>query len=141
MLSFCIILINSNPKAYKKAQEEVDTVIGEAQVTVDHLSKLPYVTACLREALRLWPTAPGSRVVPKSQNDADYPLLLGKKQYAIYKDDVIQWNMLKVHRDPLVYGEDADQFIPERMLDENFNKLPRNAWKVHQPRSFCIALY
>ena len=39
-------------------------------------------------------------------------------------------NTLKVHRDPRIYGENADNFIPERMLDENFKRLPRNAWKV-----------
>ena len=35
-----------------------------------------------------------------------------------------------IHRDPDVWGEDADQFRPERMLDENLSALPKNAWKV-----------
>ncbi|KAL7792090.1 hypothetical protein V8C37DRAFT_380716 [Trichoderma ceciliae] len=34
-----------------------------------------------------------------------------------------------VHQDKAVYGEDAAEFKPDRMLDENFNKLPPNAWK------------
>ena len=57
-------------------------------------------------------------------------MYIGKKMYEIKKDDIITVNMLKIHRDPLIYGEDAEEFIPERMLDENFNKLPRNSWKV-----------
>lgn len=32
-------------------------------------------------------------------------------------------------KDPKVYGNDADEFKPERMLDENFEKLPKNAYK------------
>lgn len=35
-----------------------------------------------------------------------------------------------IHRDPDVWGEDADEFKPERMLDENLSALPKNAWKV-----------
>lgn len=34
-----------------------------------------------------------------------------------------------LHQDPAVYGEDANEWKPERMLDENFNKLPPNSWK------------
>lgn len=32
-------------------------------------------------------------------------------------------------RDPAVYGADCEEFKPERMLDEEFNKRPANAWK------------
>ena len=133
MLSFLFILLIGNPRAYKAAQSEVDEVIGKETVKLEHLSKLPYITACMRETLRLWSTAPGSRVSTKSDNDANYPIYIGKKMYEIRKGDIMAMNMLKVHRDPLIYGEDAEDFIPERMLDENFNKLPRNSWKVRIP--------
>lgn len=33
------------------------------------------------------------------------------------------------HRDPAAYGEDAKDFRPERMLDDNLANLPPNAWK------------
>jgi cytochrome P450/NADPH-cytochrome P450 reductase len=35
----------------------------------------------------------------------------------------------QIHRDPAVYGDDAEAFKPERMLDEPFSKLPSNSWK------------
>lgn len=38
----------------------------------------------------------------------------------------------KIHRDPTVYGEDAEEFRPERMLDEEFNRRNQefpNCWK------------
>src|SRR6266436_10027762 len=38
----------------------------------------------------------------------------------------------KVHRDPVVYGEDAEAWRPERMLDAEFDRLNKefpNCWK------------
>jgi cytochrome P450 / NADPH-cytochrome P450 reductase len=54
-------------------------------------------------------------------------LLAGK--YQVYEGDPIIMLVKKSHLDPAVYGEDATQFKPERMLDANFEKLPKNAWK------------
>ena len=44
-----------------------------------------------------------------------------------------------MQNDPKVWGEDADQFKPDRMLDGKFEALPKNAWKPfgHGSRS-CI---
>jgi cytochrome P450 / NADPH-cytochrome P450 reductase len=44
-LSFAFYRLLKNPEAYQKAQKEVDEVIGKGPITVDHLSKLPYITA------------------------------------------------------------------------------------------------
>lgn len=60
-------------------------------------------------------------------------MYIGKNRYKIQKDDGVVVNKLKIHRDPAVYGEDAEQFKPERMLDEAFQKLPPNSWKVRHP--------
>ena len=54
--------------------------------------------------------------------------LLGGK-YAVSKGDQIAMMIKKSHIDPNVYGEDATEFKPERMLDGKFEKLPKNAWK------------
>ena len=112
------------------AQDEVDRVIGAGPVTVEYMSQLPYVSACLREVLRLYPSATGFQVVPNAQ---DYPIHIGTKKYQIQKGDIIRANLLKIHRDPLIYGDDSETFKPERMLDEHFNKLPPNSWKAGIP--------
>lgn len=57
---------------------------------------------------------------------AEDTLLAGK--YPVYKGEFINLLLTKSHLDPAVF-EDPLAFKPERMLDENFNKLPKNAWK------------
>lgn len=54
-------------------------------------------------------------------------LLAGK--YQVHKGDAIILLIKQSHRDPAVFGDDATEFKPERMTDENFEKLPKNAWK------------
>jgi cytochrome P450 / NADPH-cytochrome P450 reductase len=44
-LSFAFYRLLKNPDAYRKVQKEVDEVVGKGSITVEHLSKLPYITA------------------------------------------------------------------------------------------------
>ena len=75
------------------------------------------------------PTIPGTTIGPLPDTRED-PITIGGGKYLIKRDSVLTMLLAKVQTDPKVYGEDADKFCPERMLDEHFNKLPKNAWKV-----------
>jgi cytochrome P450/NADPH-cytochrome P450 reductase len=44
-LSFAFYNLLKNPETYRKAQEEVDRVCGTGPITVEHMSKLPYIAA------------------------------------------------------------------------------------------------
>ncbi|KAI0844915.1 bifunctional P-450:NADPH-P450 reductase [Daldinia vernicosa] len=121
MLSYAMYRLLKNPDTYRKVQQEVDQVIGKGPVTVQHMQKLPYITAVLREALRLDSPIPIFSISPVEDT-----LLAGK--YQVHKGEFIQCLLSKAHLDPTVF-EDPMAFKPERMLDENFSKLPKNAWK------------
>jgi cytochrome P450/NADPH-cytochrome P450 reductase len=92
------------------------------------MSKLPYIEACLRETLRLTPTAPAIALQALPDSTGNKVSLAGGK-YEITPGRAIICLLPKIHRDPAVYGDDAESFIPERMLDEPFSKLPNNSWK------------
>lgn len=140
MLSFASYYLMKNPKAMRKAQEEVDAVVGKGPVTFQHISKLPYIEAIMRESLRLSPTAPVFVVQPiPGLND---PVLIGGGKYMIPPNAPIVALLPTIGRDPAVYGADAGEFKPERMFKEAFDKLPRNAWKIcviHPARDCLLA--
>ena len=126
LLSFAFTLLLKNPAAYERAQAEVDTIVGQGRVKVEHLKQFEYLNAVLRETLRLQPTAPAFSRGLQPGNDEAAPSLGG---YAINRRTKILALLPRCHRDPEVYGADAHEFKPERMLDASFSRLPRSAWK------------
>lgn len=123
LLSFLFYELLANPGALAAAQEEADTVIGTGSITVDHMGKLPYIEGCLRETLRLHPTAPAFSVRAKGDQ-----VLAGR--YKLQDSQVATVFLTGLHRDKAVYGADSDAFKPERMVGEKFSALPPGAWKV-----------
>ena len=126
-----------NPETLFAAQREVDTVIGKTKITVKHLQELKYINAVLRETLRLTPTAPAFVRAVRPENTEPHPTI-GQGKYAIPPGQGIVCLLGKIQKDPKIFGDDANEFKPERMLDANFEKLPKNAWKVSFPKTeYC----
>lgn len=87
--------------------------------------QLPYLTAVLRETLRLSPTIPFFGIQAKEDT------IVGGK-YFVKKGQPFGMLVAKIHLDPKVYGETVHDFIPERMLDQGFEKRNRefpDCWK------------
>ncbi|KAH8787857.1 fatty acid hydroxylase [Diaporthe sp. PMI_573] len=128
LLSFLFALLLQHPEAYRKLQQEVYSVVGGAQVTADHLNQLLYVKACLRETLRLNFPSVGFSVSFPGEEDASEPILLGGK-WLVKRNQPVFVLLPGLHRDPTASGDDADEFKPERMLEDNFKKLPPGPYK------------
>ncbi|OCH86408.1 bifunctional P-450/NADPH-P450 reductase [Obba rivulosa] len=123
MLTFAVYYLLKNPEAMRKLREEIDATIGDRVASVKDVNKLPYLLAVMRETLRLSPSAPGRGC------GAIEDTTLADGKYAVPKGINIVVNVAMAQRDPLVYGDDADEFRPERMLDGKFEALPPNAWQ------------
>ena len=125
LLSFTFYYLLKNPATYARAQQEVDEAVGRGPITVDQLARLPYLNAVLRESLRLSPTVPSIALAAKEDT------VLGGKYYIKANTPIVAL-FAAVHRDPFVYGSDADDFRPDRMLDSEFERRNRqfpNCWK------------
>ncbi|KAG8740200.1 hypothetical protein FRC10_004601 [Ceratobasidium sp. 414] len=124
MLSFAMTHILSNPKVYAQIRQEVDTVLGKEPMKPEHLSKLPYITAVLRESLRVTPSIAQFTVGPYKDE------IIGNGKYLIKKDTLVNVLAAAIGKDPEVWGEDAsaDEFKPERMLDGKFEAMPPKSW-------------
>ncbi|GAA3352434.1 hypothetical protein GCM10020366_02060 [Saccharopolyspora gregorii] len=105
------------------ARSEVDRVLGDEAPRFEHLSGLGYLDQVLKESLRLWPTAPAFGVSPR----ADGTVLGGR--YEVNRDDELLVVVPGLHRDPAVWGADAETFDPDRFTFERAEALPPNAWK------------
>lgn len=69
-LSFAFYNLLKNPVAYRKVQEEVDEVIGRDAPKVEHISKLPYISAvCTNQLLPTLLLAASFSKIPNTYTD------------------------------------------------------------------------
>lgn len=104
-----------NQEAQLKLQRELDDALGTpaadiefAAGTYDRLKNLPYLQDVINEGLRLFSTVGIGlpRVVPESGLT-----ILG---HTFAPGSIVSVPMYTLHRDKAIWGEDADDFVPER---------------------------
>ncbi|MFO1160615.1 MAG: cytochrome P450 [Reyranellaceae bacterium] len=125
MLSFAIYFLLNNPHVTQKAYEEVDRVLGRdvnARPTAQQVNQLVYIGQILKEALRLWPTAPAFGLYPY-QNET-----IGGK-YKLRKRTFVTVLTAMLHRDKSVWGPQAEVFNPDNFAPEREAKMPPHAFK------------
>ncbi|WP_349654936.1 cytochrome P450 [Neobacillus sp. 114] len=120
LLSFTLYLLLKHPEILKKARAEVDSVLTGAVPTFKQVLELKYIRMILNESLRLYPTAPQFTLYAKED------LVLGGK-YKINKKQTVAILLPQLHRDKEAWGEDAEEFRPERFEDPK--KIPHDAYK------------
>ncbi|KAJ3532195.1 hypothetical protein NMY22_g7843 [Coprinellus aureogranulatus] len=106
-----IFALANHPEVQKKAQAELDTVVGPDRLPlVADRPNLPYVHAVVKELGRWYTTTPLS-LVHSSSDDDEY------EGYFIPKGTLIIPNAWAMMHDPNTF-EQPDKFYPERYLRE-----------------------
>ncbi|KAF5325488.1 hypothetical protein D9619_009914 [Psilocybe cf. subviscida] len=112
--SFFYIMAAVSPGVQKKAQQEIDRVVGRNRLpTYDDWDSLPYMEATMRELLRWRPIGPLG--FPHRVIDDDI-----YKGYLIPKGSLIIANIWALSRDPSIY-KDPETFNPDRFFDKDGN--------------------
>lgn len=112
-------LMASHPEAAQRAADEVDAVLGGATPTADDVTRLPWLQATLKEALRLYPPAPALM-----SRRTTAPITLGG--WSIPRGAMLRITPWTLHRDEQLFPQ-AHQFRPERFLD-GAPPIPKGAW-------------
>lgn len=109
-LSWLFLLLSQHPVILTKVHSELDSVIKNDFPSFDHLKKLPYLSAVIKETLRLYPAA---YALFCRQVISDIEL----EGVSIRKGDLVQLLPYVTQRDERWF-ENADTFQPERFLDK-----------------------
>jgi cytochrome P450 len=123
-LSFALHYLSRDPALLARAHAEADEILGadrDAEPTFAQVPKFRFLRRVLDEALRLWPTAPAYTRSPREETT-----FAGRR---MRPDDWALVLLPMVHRDPAVWGDDADAFDPDRFLPERSRGRLAHAYK------------
>ncbi|XP_076903371.1 cytochrome P450 704C1-like [Bidens hawaiensis] len=144
-LSWFFYMLCKNTLVHEKVVSEIETVVGSRENVSDIdnfvdkiddqvLEKMHYLHATLTETLRLYPAVP----VDGRVADMDDILPDGFK---LKKGDGVYYISYAMGRMPYIWGDDADDFKPERWLNDNGVFQPESPFKFiafHAGPRICL---
>lgn len=118
-LSWIMYNLCQHKEAYKKAKQEVLSVMSNGNLTLENFKHLIYLKAVIDETLRLYPTA---YVISRESKETDIV-----NEIEIPDKTILLLSVYHLHRNPR-YWKHADEFIPERFLDKKDTLFNANAY-------------
>ena len=121
--------LSKRPSVWDTLRKEVDALEG-ALPTYEQLKNMKYLRAVLNESLRLYPIVPINVRFPLE--DTVLPVgggEDGKAPLFVPRGQLVSWNMYAMHRRKDIFGEDAEEYKPERWLDQGDTKGLRLGWE------------
>ncbi|KAK8940742.1 hypothetical protein KSP39_PZI010055 [Platanthera zijinensis] len=139
VLTWAIFLLAQNPSKMSKAQEEIDSVLGEKRPTLERIKSLEYIRLIVAESLRLYPQPP--LLIRRSLQPDKLP---GGHQgpeegYEIPAGTDIFLSVYNLHRSPYFWDR-PNEFEPERFLIPKTSE-GIDGWKGFDPTRTPGALY
>ncbi|PPQ88910.1 hypothetical protein CVT25_009145 [Psilocybe cyanescens] len=141
----CMVLY---PEVQRKAQAEVDRVIGKGRLPlIEDMPDLPYVNAMIKETMRWHPIVPLSEFFPMATQKASLiqrPIALARRvaQDDYYKGFFIPKGTLVIPNAWAIALEsnakyEPSEFIPERFLDPDVKATDPALWAFGFGRRIC----
>lgn len=115
VLTWAVYLLAQSPAKIRKAQAEIDAVLGEGAPTYESLKKLEYIRLIVVESLRLYPQPPLliRRTLKPETLPGGYK---GEKEgHKVPKGTDIFISVYNLHRSPY-FWDNPQEFEPERFL-------------------------
>lgn len=122
LLSNLFFMLARRPDVYSKLAAEIQSTVSTANEapSLEALKSMKYLRACINESLRLHPPIP--RNSREALRDTTLPVGGGADGTApilVPKGTQVGYQVFSMHRRKDVYGEDADDFVPERWTERN----------------------
>lgn len=121
-LSWFIYMLCKHPAVQEKVAQEVKEATGVKDITdfskladcisEESLEKMHYLHAAITETLRLYPAVPVDAKICFS--DDTLP-----DGFSVRKGDMVCYQAYAMGRMKFIWGDDTEEFKPERWLDEN----------------------
>ena len=137
-LTWLIYELGKNNKAMIKLQNEVDNfwldIKEQDNITFEDFKKLPYMTRCIMETLRLWTSIPNG--TSRELIEDDYIIGKDGKSVKIPKGTYVQIPNWTRHRNSELWGDDVNIFNPDREFidDEIWNNSVINTYNPNSSR-------
>ncbi|KAI7369170.1 flavonoid 3',5'-hydroxylase [Hortaea werneckii] len=113
-----MVSVLSRPGIFERLMDEIEGAVAARQLSypvpkyTEVTQHLPFYAACIKEALRLNPS--GATLLPRVVCPGDPALILNGRQVPAGTE--VAMNPWIAHRDAGLYGNDAEEFNPDRWL-------------------------
>lgn len=117
-LGWLFLCLARDPAIFHPLREEILQRFGTdtSDISCQALKSCTYLQHCIQEAMRLYPAVPVN-ATRTALHDTTFPRgggADGQSPVFVAKGTAIDFVTFRTHRDPSLWGEDADQFRPER---------------------------
>jgi len=121
-LTFAVYFLSQHPHVLERLRAEVLEKVGASRrPTYDDIREMKYLRAVLNETMRLYPAVPfnvrftvNETTIPNSDTHG--------RPFYVPANTGVSYSVILMHRRKDLWGPDAEEFDPDRFLDERVGK-------------------
>ncbi|KAF8164824.1 cytochrome P450 monooxygenase pc-3 [Crassisporium funariophilum] len=120
-ITFSVYMLAEHPEVLQKLRQEILEKIGDSRrPTFGDMKEMKYLRAVINETLRLYPAVPFN--IRTSNKAVILPGINGAQPFYIPAHSKSPYSVFMMHRRTDLWGPDANEFDPDRFIDERLRK-------------------